>query len=70
MLPGTHFLWRRAVLLSHFPESPRVQKNPNFLNSAPTSTEGAQFKKFSLFLNTGVFAIGSNIAASHTIAHM
>jgi hypothetical protein len=25
-LPGTHFLWRRSVLLSHFPESPRVQK--------------------------------------------
>jgi hypothetical protein len=22
MLPGTHFLWWRAVLLSHFPESP------------------------------------------------
>jgi len=26
MLPGMHFLWWRAVLLSHFPESPRVQK--------------------------------------------
>jgi len=23
MLPGKHFLWWRAVLLSHFPESPR-----------------------------------------------
>jgi hypothetical protein len=23
LLPGTHFLWWRAVLLSHFPESPR-----------------------------------------------
>jgi len=22
MLPGTHFLWRRSVLLSHFPEPP------------------------------------------------
>jgi hypothetical protein len=30
MLPGTHFLWRCAVLLSHFPESPRVQKNNFF----------------------------------------
>ena len=28
MLPGTHFLWWRAVLLSHFPESSRVQKKP------------------------------------------
>jgi hypothetical protein len=27
MLPGTHFLWWRAVLLSNFPEFPRVQKN-------------------------------------------
>jgi hypothetical protein len=26
MLPDTHFLWWRAVLLSHFPESPRFQK--------------------------------------------
>jgi hypothetical protein len=42
MLHGTHFLWWRAVLLSHFPESPRVKKkSPNFLNSAPTSIEGA-----------------------------
>jgi hypothetical protein len=41
MLPGTHFLWWRAVLLSHFPESPRVQKRLNFLNTAPTSKEGA-----------------------------
>ena len=41
MLPGTHFLWWRAVLLSHFPESPRAQKGPNFLNSSPTSIEGA-----------------------------
>jgi hypothetical protein len=40
MLPGTHFLWWRAVLLSHSPESPHVKKN-NFLNSAPTSKEGA-----------------------------
>ena len=30
MLPGTHFLWWRAVLLSHFPESPRVKKNRTF----------------------------------------
>ena len=35
MLPGTHFVCWRAVLLSHFPES------PNFLNSSPTSKEGA-----------------------------
>jgi hypothetical protein len=43
MLPGTHFLWWRAVLLSHFPEPPRVQKKkgPNFLNSSPTSIEDA-----------------------------
>jgi hypothetical protein len=27
------------------------KKRPNFLNSAPTSTEGALFKKFGLFLN-------------------
>jgi hypothetical protein len=26
MLPGTHFLLWLAVLLSHFPESPHVQK--------------------------------------------
>jgi len=26
MLPGTHLLWWRAVLLSHFPESLHVQK--------------------------------------------
>jgi hypothetical protein len=42
VLPGTHFLWWRAVLLSHFPESQRVQKKrENFLNSTPTSTEDA-----------------------------
>jgi hypothetical protein len=41
MLPGTHFLWWLPVLLSHFPESPRVKKILNFLNSAPTSKEGA-----------------------------
>ena len=41
ILPGTHFLWWRSVLLSHFPESPRVQKKRlNFLNSAPTNKEG------------------------------
>jgi hypothetical protein len=41
-LPGTHFLWWRAVLLSHFPEAPRdKKKRPNILNSSPTSTEGA-----------------------------
>jgi hypothetical protein len=34
-------LWRRAVLLSHFPESTRVQKKKEFLNSSPTSKEGA-----------------------------
>jgi hypothetical protein len=41
MLPGRHFLWWRAVLLSHFPESPIVKKKkrPNFLNSAPTHSE-------------------------------
>jgi len=36
MLPATHFLWWRAVLLSRFPK-----KMPNFLNSSPTSKEGA-----------------------------
>jgi hypothetical protein len=42
MLPGKHLLWWHAVLLSHFPESPRVKKKrPNFLNSRPISTEGA-----------------------------
>jgi hypothetical protein len=41
MLSGTHFLWRRAVILSHFPESSRVHKRPNFLNSYPTSREDA-----------------------------
>ena len=64
MLPGTQFLWWGAVFLSHFPESPRVKKMRNFLNSAPTSTEGALgalssssalFKKFGLFLNTGMY---------------
>ena len=33
MLPGTHFLWWPAVLLSHFPESPRVQRKTElFMN--------------------------------------
>jgi hypothetical protein len=43
MLPGTHFPWWRAVLLSHFPESPRVQNknSPIFLKSSPISTQGA-----------------------------
>jgi hypothetical protein len=41
MLPGTHFLWWCAVLLSHFPDSPRVQKRNELFNSAPSSTEGA-----------------------------
>jgi hypothetical protein len=42
MLPGTYFLWWRAVLLSHFPESPRVKKKRlNFLNSSRTSIEDA-----------------------------
>jgi hypothetical protein len=31
MLPGTHFLWWRAVLLLHFPENPRVQKKTELL---------------------------------------
>jgi hypothetical protein len=31
MLPGTHFLWWCAVLLSHFPESPRVRKKTGLL---------------------------------------
>jgi hypothetical protein len=30
------------------------KKRPNFLNSAPTSREGALFKKFGLFVNTRV----------------
>jgi hypothetical protein len=30
MLPGTHFLWCHAVLLSHFPESPVVWKRRPF----------------------------------------
>jgi hypothetical protein len=41
MLPGTHFLWWRAVLLSHFLNLRVFIKRPNFLNSAPTSTDGA-----------------------------
>jgi hypothetical protein len=35
-------MWWRAVLLSHFSESPRVQKKTElFLNSSPASTQGA-----------------------------
>jgi hypothetical protein len=41
MLPGTHFQWWRAVLLSRFPESLRIHKKTELFKSAPTSTEGA-----------------------------
>jgi hypothetical protein len=34
MLPGTHLLWWRAVLLSHFPEPPRVKQNELFKKRA------------------------------------
>ena len=41
MLLGRHFLWWRGVLLSHFPESLRLQKKTEPLNSSLTSTESA-----------------------------
>jgi hypothetical protein len=46
---GAQFSYRIFLNLREF------KKRPNFLNSAPTRTEGALFKKFGLFLNTGVY---------------
>ena len=40
MLPGTHFLWWRAVLLSNFPESLRVQKKTELLKQRANQHRG------------------------------
>jgi hypothetical protein len=40
MLPGTHFLWWCAVLLTHFPTSPRVQKKTELFKQRSNQQRG------------------------------
>jgi hypothetical protein len=56
---GAQFSYRIFLNLRVF------KKRPNFINSSPAIKDGALFKKFGLFLNTGEFFLRCSVELQH-----